>query len=70
MGRAGTAGIIGGAGVGKTILLQEVMRTMSRKDSAVVVFAGVGERTREGNDLSLEMRESGPSQSRSWYSAR
>jgi F-type H+-transporting ATPase subunit beta len=59
LGRAGTAGIIGGAGVGKTILLQEVMRTMSRKQGGVVVFAGVGERTREGNDLWLEMRESG-----------
>ena len=56
--RAGTAGIIGGAGVGKTILLQEVMRTLSQRQSAVVVFAGVGERTREGNDLWLEMRES------------
>jgi F-type H+-transporting ATPase subunit beta len=57
--RAGTTGIIGGAGVGKTILLQEVMQTMSHKDGAVVVFAGVGERTREGNDLWLEMRQSG-----------
>ena len=59
VGRGGTAGIIGGAGVGKTILLQEVMRTMSRKPGSVVVFAGVGERTREGNDLWLEMRKSG-----------
>jgi F-type H+-transporting ATPase subunit beta len=57
--RAGTSAIIGGAGVGKTILLQEVMRTMSHKQGGVVVFAGVGERTREGNDLFLEMRESG-----------
>ncbi len=57
--RAGTAGIIGGAGVGKTILLQEISRTMSHKHRGVVVFAGVGERTREGNDLWLEMRESG-----------
>jgi F-type H+-transporting ATPase subunit beta len=55
--RAGTAGIIGGAGVGKTILLQELMRAMSRNPDSVVVFAGVGERTREGNDLWLEMRE-------------
>jgi F-type H+-transporting ATPase subunit beta len=59
--RAGTAGIIGGAGIGKTILLQEVMRTMSRKHCGVVVLAGVGERTREGNDLWLEMREGGAS---------
>jgi F-type H+-transporting ATPase subunit beta len=59
VGRAGTAGIIGGAGVGKTIMLQEVMRTMSRRNGSMVVFAGVGERSREGNDLWLEMRASG-----------
>ena len=57
--RAGTAGIIGGAGLGKTILLQELMRTLSQPRDGVVVFAGVGERTREGNDLWLEMRASG-----------
>jgi F-type H+-transporting ATPase subunit beta len=56
--RAGTAGIIGGAGVGKTMLLQELMRTISQKQDGVVVFAGVGERTREGNDLWLDMRAS------------
>jgi F-type H+-transporting ATPase subunit beta len=59
VGRMGTAGVIGGAGVGKTILLQEVMRTVGVKHGGVVVFAGVGERTREGNDLWLEMRASG-----------
>jgi F-type H+-transporting ATPase subunit beta len=57
--RAGTTGIIGGAGVGKTIVLQELMWTASQRRGAVVVFAGVGERTREGNDLWLEMRKSG-----------
>jgi len=57
--RAGTTGVIGGAGVGKTIILQEVMRNMSRKNGSVVVFAGVGERCREGNDLWLEAQESG-----------
>jgi F-type H+-transporting ATPase subunit beta len=57
--RPGTAGIIGGAGVGKTLLLQELMGTMDRKLGSVVVFAGVGERTREGNDLWLEMRANG-----------
>jgi F-type H+-transporting ATPase subunit beta len=57
--RAGTTGVIAGAGIGKTILLQELMRTMSHKHGGVVVFAGVGERTREGNDLWLEMRASG-----------
>jgi F-type H+-transporting ATPase subunit beta len=59
VGRAGTTGIIGGAGVGKTILLQEIMRTACQRQGSVVVFAGVGERTREGNDLWLEMRQSG-----------
>jgi F-type H+-transporting ATPase subunit beta len=57
--RGGKAGLIGGAGVGKTILLQELIRTMSDNHGGVAVFAGVGERTREGNDLWLEMRESG-----------
>ncbi len=57
--RGGTTGVIGGAGVGKTILLQEMMETMSRTDGSVIVFAGVGERSREGNDLWLEMRENG-----------
>jgi F-type H+-transporting ATPase subunit beta len=55
----GTTGVIGGAGVGKTILLQELMRMMSQRTGSVVVFAGVGERTREGNDLWLEMRGGG-----------
>ena len=57
--RARTAGIIGGAGVGKTILLHELVRTMSQQHGGVVVFAGVGERTREANDLWFEMRASG-----------
>lgn len=56
---AGTTGVMGGAGVGKTILLHELLRRMSSKEGGVVVFAGVGERTREGNDLWLEMRSSG-----------
>jgi F-type H+-transporting ATPase subunit beta len=57
--RGGKAGLIGGAGVGKTILLQELIRTMNHNHGGVAVFAGVGERTREGNDLWLEMQESG-----------
>ena len=56
--RGGKAGLIGGAGVGKTILLQELIRTTSHDHGGVAVFAGIGERTREGNDLSLEMKES------------
>jgi len=59
VGRFVIAGVIGGAGVGKTMLLQELMRTASHKQGSVIVFAGVGERTREANDLWLEMRESG-----------
>jgi F-type H+-transporting ATPase subunit beta len=59
MSRGSTAGVIGGAGLGKTVLLQEVMRIVGQKPGTVVVFAGVGERNREGNDLWLEMRDSG-----------
>jgi F-type H+-transporting ATPase subunit beta len=57
--RGGKAGLIGGAGVGKTILLQELIRTMNHNHGGAAVFAGVGERTREGNDLWLEMQETG-----------
>jgi F-type H+-transporting ATPase subunit beta len=57
--RGGKAGLIGGAGVGKTILLQELIRTMNHNHGGVAVFAGVGERTREGNDLWLEMKATG-----------
>jgi F-type H+-transporting ATPase subunit beta len=57
--RGGKAGLIGGAGVGKTILLNELIRTMNQKHGGVAVFAGVGERTREGNDLWMEMQDSG-----------
>lgn len=59
--QAGTTGVIGGAGLGKTILLHEMIRTMGCKQNGVVVFAGVGERTREANELWLEMRASGAS---------
>lgn len=57
--RGGKAGLVGGAGVGKTILLQELIATMNHDHGGVAVFAGVGERTREGNDLWLEMKQSG-----------
>ena len=57
--RGGRAGLIGGAGVGKTVLLQELIRTMSHNHGGAAVFAGVGERTREGNDLWLEMQQTG-----------
>lgn len=57
--RGGKAGLIGGAGVGKTVLLQELIRAMTDHRDGVAVFAGVGERTREGNDLWLEMQQTG-----------
>jgi F-type H+-transporting ATPase subunit beta len=57
--RGGKAGLIGGAGVGKTVLLQEFIRSVNHDHAGVSVFAGVGERTREGNDLWHEMQETG-----------
>ena len=57
--KGGKIGLFGGAGVGKTVLIQELIHNIARQHSGVSVFAGVGERTREGNDLMLEMTESG-----------
>ena len=57
--RGGKAGLIGGAGVGKTVLLQEFIRSVNHDRAGISVFAGVGERTREGNDLWHEMQETG-----------
>jgi F-type H+-transporting ATPase subunit beta len=57
--RGGKTGIFGGAGVGKTIIIQELIRTFAEVHQGFSVFAGVGERSREGNDLWYEMRESG-----------
>jgi F-type H+/Na+-transporting ATPase subunit beta len=57
--RGGKIGLFGGAGVGKTVLIQEMIRRVAKNFSGVSVFAGVGERTREGNDLFLEMTDSG-----------
>jgi F-type H+/Na+-transporting ATPase subunit beta len=57
--RGGKVGLFGGAGLGKTVLIQELIHNVAREHGGVSVFAGVGERTREGNDLLLEMRESG-----------
>ena len=56
--RGGKVGLFGGAGVGKTVLLKELIRNVAEEAGGVSVFAGVGERTREGNDLLLEMEES------------
>ena len=55
----GKIGLFGGAGVGKTVLMQELIHNIATQHSGYSVFAGVGERTREGNDLWLEMKESG-----------
>ncbi|MEK7108782.1 MAG: F0F1 ATP synthase subunit beta [Patescibacteria group bacterium] len=57
--RGGKVGLFGGAGVGKTVLLMELIRNVAEESGGVSIFAGVGERTREGNDLLREMRESG-----------
>ena len=57
--RGGKVGLFGGAGVGKTVLIQELIHNVAKQHGGVSVFAGVGERTREGNDLLLEMKESG-----------
>ncbi|MBA2361716.1 MAG: F0F1 ATP synthase subunit beta [Actinobacteria bacterium] len=56
--KGGKVGLFGGAGVGKTVLIQELIHNVAQQHGGVSVFAGVGERTREGNDLYLEMTES------------
>ena len=57
--KGGKIGIFGGAGVGKTVVIQELIRNVAQEHSGYSVFAGVGERSREGNDLIGEMRDSG-----------
>jgi F-type H+-transporting ATPase subunit beta len=57
--KGGKIGLFGGAGLGKTVLIQELIHNIAREHEGLSVFAGVGERTREGNDLWLEMQESG-----------
>src|SRR6187431_2518553 len=57
--KGGKVGLFGGAGVGKTVLIQELIRNIAEEHEGLSVFAGVGERSREGNDLWLEMKESG-----------
>lgn len=57
--RGGKVGLFGGAGVGKTVLIQELINNIAKEHGGISVFAGVGERTREGNDLYYEMIESG-----------
>ena len=57
--KGGKIGLFGGAGVGKTVLIQELINNIATQKHGISVFAGVGERTREGNDLYFEMKESG-----------
>jgi F-type H+-transporting ATPase subunit beta len=57
--KGGKIGLFGGAGVGKTVLIQELIHNIASQHGGLSVFAGVGERTREGNDLWIEMKESG-----------
>jgi F-type H+-transporting ATPase subunit beta len=57
--KGGKVGLFGGAGVGKTVIIQELIRNIAAEHGGVSVFAGVGERTREGNDLYHEMKDSG-----------
>lgn len=57
--KGGKIGLFGGAGVGKTVLIQELIHNIAQEHGGISVFAGVGERTREGNDLYFEMTESG-----------
>ncbi|MCF7924378.1 MAG: F0F1 ATP synthase subunit beta [Candidatus Izimaplasma sp.] len=57
--KGGKIGLFGGAGVGKTVLIQELINNVALEHGGISVFAGVGERTREGNDLYFEMKESG-----------
>ena len=57
--RGGKVGLFGGAGVGKTVLIQELINNIAKEHGGISVFTGVGERTREGNDLYYEMTESG-----------
>ena len=69
--QGGKIGLFGGAGVGKTVLIQEMITRVARNFGGTSVFAGVGERTREGNDLLVEMEEAGVLKDRPpWCSAR
>ena len=68
--RGGKIGLFGGAGVGKTVIIQELINNIAMKHGGVSVFAGVGERTREGNDLWLEMQEAGIVDPHDWRKSK
>lgn len=65
--KGGKIGLFGGAGVGKTVLIQELINNIAQEHGGISVFAGVGERTREGNDLYFEMKDSGVIEKTAWY---
>src|SRR5487761_2486622 len=68
--QGGKIGLFGGAGVGKTVIIQELISDLATKHGGVSVFAGVGERTREGNDLWLEFQESGVIDPHDWTKSK
>ena len=68
--KGGKIGLFGGAGVGKTVIIQELIINLATKHGGVSVFAGVGERTREGNDLWLEFQESGVIDPHDWKKSK
>ena len=68
--KGGKIGLFGGAGVGKTVVIMELINNIAMKHGGVSVFAGVGERTREGNDLWLEMQESGVLDPTDWTKSK
>jgi F-type H+-transporting ATPase subunit beta len=68
--RGGKTGLFGGAGVGKTVLIMELINNVAKNHGGYSVFAGVGERTREGNDLMLEMMESGVIDPTDWKKSK
>jgi F-type H+-transporting ATPase subunit beta len=68
--RGGKIGLFGGAGVGKTVIIQELINNIAMKHGGVSVFAGVGERTREGNDLWREMQQSGVIDPKDWRKSK
>ena len=68
--RGGKIGLFGGAGVGKTVIIMELINNIAQKHGGVSVFGGVGERTREGNDLWLEMQESGVIDPKDWRKSK
>jgi len=68
--KGGKIGLFGGAGVGKTVIIMEMIHNIALKHGGVSVFSGVGERTREGNDLWLEMQESGIVDPKSWEKSK